>query len=176
MQNILTLTILAGAIGVCSGLAGCDKRTTTPPNSPATAVKTASMAASAPVSAPTSPPASAPSTEATYKLAFGILDIKANPKTSQEDLAEIASDMGFYMMEAKDTLANSGIVFETIDETKYGKIPVMVNGKLLKYINGKALMKNGGCCGFVVIKNGKEPTFISLAPRETAKRIKAYFD
>ena len=112
--------------------------------------------------------------EPAYKVAFSIMNLEADPNTSPEDMGEIASDLGFYMMEAKDELAGSGIEF-VAPEGKYDSLPVSVGGKLVKYINGKNLSPAGECCGYVVAQNGKEPAFIAVQPSITANNIKAYF-
>lgn len=113
-------------------------------------------------------------TEPAYKVAFSVMNLEADPNTSPEDMGEIASDLGFYMLEAKDALAGSGIEFISV-EGKYDSLPVSVGGKLVKYINGKALIKQGECCGYVVAQNGKEPAFVAVEPGMTANNIKAYF-
>lgn len=160
---IINVALIVGWMGI----AGCDPRTSTPLNSPVTAMKAVS-AASATASAAAEP---------AYKMAFGIIDLQPDPKKPAEDLAEVASDIGFYMMEAKDALNNSqsGVTFVVVEDGNYRKIPVQVNGKLLKHIDGKALMKKGECCGYVVVQNGKEPAFIPVEPSVTAKRMREYF-
>lgn len=112
------------------------------------------------------------SLEPSYKKAFSVFNFSEQAKNSA-GFEEVISDMGFYSLEAEDALKDSDIEFvNAIDNIE--AIPLIVNGKTLKTINAKSLMKEE-CCGYIVVQNAKPAKFIALAPGETANLIKSYF-
>ncbi len=111
------------------------------------------------------------STEADYKIIVPINDLQPAKNASPDDMGEIASDVGMYLIEAEDALKAKGY---QVAQTCFVRDSVKIvdkSDKLLKYVSVKAAMKDE-CCGIVVAKTGKEPLFIPL-DAQTANMLTA---
>lgn len=130
--------------------------------------------APAPQPTPNTPPAASAgtvATEAEYKVIVPINDLQPAKGASQDDMGEIASDVGTYLMEAEDALKAKGYQVADYCFVRDSVKIVDKANKLVKYTSVKAQMKDD-CCGIVVAKTGKEPLFIPLNA-ETTKMVEA---
>ena len=134
-------------------------------------------------SAPAPTPAvnNAVSTEAAYQLIVPINDFNppTNKKMSEEEmqnLAESASDVGFYMMTMEDSLKAMNYQMTEYNSVRDSIKIVEKSGKLVKYVSVKSQMGEE-CCGFVLAQTGKEPLFVKLSTdlTEAKSKVTEYF-
>lgn len=117
-------------------------------------------------------PATAEPDTAPYRIAVMVNLAAERPIGSNR--AEIADDLGFYLSEAKDDLVQHGINVIPPNETPR-RVPIINQGRTLRYLNVYQFLPKGECCGFIVLQNNRPARFIALRAQGTAKMVMQSF-
>ncbi len=107
-----------------------------------------------------------------YRIAVMVNQLADQAPSANQ--AEIADDIGFYLSEAKDELVKQGITVIPPNENPR-KVPIIYQGRTLRYLNIRTFLPKGECCGFIALQNERSPTFIPLKAIGTAAQVKKYF-